>query len=234
MDWVEVSKSKNLEAVREALSELNVNERDDRGRTPLMLFLTNRMPVEAIELLIHQGADLEAEDKLGDTALRKAVKFKQIEAIHKLIEAGAKLDSPRGILATAWNLARGNKDIADLLLGTPGAVRLTLTSEEREVVDGILYEESMKKTCEQISCLDSPVLLHAVVNEYNWDDGPEPMLQAFHNPAILEITMHDMYDLLDGNYWLQKEAVELENSLDGVRWQELALGIKKRLEGADY
>ncbi|MFD1175871.1 DUF4274 domain-containing protein [Paenibacillus puldeungensis] len=234
MNWVEVSKSKNLAVVREAISELDVNERDDRGRTPLMLFLTNRMPVEAIELLIHQGADLEAEDKLGDTALRKAVKFKQKEAMLMLIEAGAKLDSPHGILSTAWNLARGNKEIADLLLGTTGAVRLTLTGQEHEVVDGILYEESMKKMCEQIRCLDSPVLLHAVVNEYNWDDGPEPMLQAFRNPSILDITLHDMYDLLDGNYWLQKEATELENRLYGVHWLELALGIKKRLEGADY
>lgn len=100
MNWKEVSKTKNLEVVRKAVAELDVNERDDRGRTPLMLFLTNRMPIQAIQLLIEQGADLEAEDKLGDTALKKAVKFKQTDAILKLVEAGAKLDSPRGILAS--------------------------------------------------------------------------------------------------------------------------------------
>ncbi|WP_195575116.1 hypothetical protein [Paenibacillus sp. 1001270B_150601_E10] len=43
--------------------------------------------------MIEQGADLEAEDKLGDTALKKAVKFKQIDAKMKHIHAGAKLDS---------------------------------------------------------------------------------------------------------------------------------------------
>ncbi|WP_338114621.1 ankyrin repeat domain-containing protein [Paenibacillus faecis] len=167
MNWNEVSRTKDLETVRNAAAELDVNERDDRGRTPLMLFLTHRMPVEAIEVLLNAGADLEAEDRLGDTALKKAVKFKQKEAIRKLLEAGAKLNSPGGILATAWNAARGNKEIADMLLGTAGAVRLTLTPQEQEVVDDILYEESGKDMCDKIRRLDSPVLLHAVVNGYN-------------------------------------------------------------------
>ena len=37
MEWTEVSKSKDLEVVREAISKLDVNERDARERTPLML-----------------------------------------------------------------------------------------------------------------------------------------------------------------------------------------------------
>ena len=83
MNWKEVSisKTKDLEMVQKAVAEQDVNEPDERGRTPLMLFLTNRMPIQAIELLIEKGAELEAEDKLGDTALKKAVKFKQPEAI---------------------------------------------------------------------------------------------------------------------------------------------------------
>lgn len=76
-------------------------------------FLTNRMPVQAIEILIEHGAELEAQDKLGETPLKKAVKFKQVDAILMLIEAGAELDSPLGILATAWNAARTDKKLAD-------------------------------------------------------------------------------------------------------------------------
>ncbi|WP_334074930.1 DUF4274 domain-containing protein [Paenibacillus sp. A14] len=230
MNWNEVSRTKDLDTVRNAAAELDVNERDDRGRTPLMLFLTNRMPIEAIGVLLDAGADLEAEDKLGDTALKKAVKFKQKEAIRKLLETGAKLDSPKGILATAWNAARGNKEIADLLLGTAGAVRLTLTPQEQEVVDDILYEESGKDMCDKIRRLDSPVLLHAVVDGYNWDDGPEPMLCAFGNPAIPEITLFDMYELLDGDYWLEKDESELAESLEGELWRELALKLRQRLK----
>ena len=54
MNWKEVSKTDDLSLVQKAVTELDVNERDERGRTPLMLFLTNRMPVEAIEILMEQ------------------------------------------------------------------------------------------------------------------------------------------------------------------------------------
>lgn len=230
MNWAEVSKTKDLEAVRTAVAELDLNERDERGRTPLMLFLTNRMPLQAIELLIRQGADLEVEDILGDTALKKAVKFKQKEAIVKLLEAGVKLDSPQGILATAWNAARGSKEIADMLLETKGSVRLSLTPEEDDVLDDILYDESQESVCDKIRCLNSPVLLHAVVNGYNWDDGPGPMFCAFHNSALQEITMLDMYELLDGDYWLEQDDPALDGTTESQRWKELAAALKERLE----
>lgn len=102
MNWTEVSKTKDLEAVRTAVAELDLNERDERGRTPLMLLLTNRMPVDAIELLISKGADLEAEDKLGDTALKKAVKFKQKDAIVKS-RGQAGFARRRSVETTSWS-----------------------------------------------------------------------------------------------------------------------------------
>ncbi|GIO29424.1 MULTISPECIES: ankyrin repeat domain-containing protein [Paenibacillus] len=146
MNWNEVGKSKDVDSVRLAAERLDPNERDARGRTPLMLCITNRMPAEGIRLLLEKGADLEAEDKLGDTALKKAVKFKQTETVKLLLEFGAKLDSPHGILGTAWNAARLDETMADLLLNTKGAVRLTLDKQEREIVDGILCLESAGKS----------------------------------------------------------------------------------------
>ncbi|QTD41522.1 DUF4274 domain-containing protein [Sporosarcina sp. Te-1] len=227
MNWKEVSKTDDLSLVQKATAELDVNERDERRRTPLMLFLTNRMPINAIEILIEHGADLEALDKLGDTPLKKAVKFKQVDAISKLIDAGAKLDSPQGILATAWNAARIDKKLADLLLETKGAVRLTLKPEEQEVVDEVLYEESPYKKCETIKLLNSPEILHAIVNEYNWDDGPEPMLSVFHNPATPEITLLDMYELVEGDYWMDRDDLITEEE---KRFKELAVALNERLE----
>ncbi len=106
MEWAKVCKTKDIERVREAVSKLDVNERDVRGRTPLMLFLTNRMPLEAIKLLLAQNIDLEVRDKLGDTALKKAVKFKQAEVLSLLLAEGVDLQAPEGITATAWYAAR--------------------------------------------------------------------------------------------------------------------------------
>ena len=228
MNWQEISKSKNAEQVREAVTTLDVNETDERGRTPLMLLLTHRMPIEGIRCVLQQNPDLEVADKLGDTALKKAVKFKQEEAIRLLIEHGARLDSPMGIAGTAWYASRNHPKIADLLLETPGAVRLTLTDEEKERVDAILYEESMDEVITRIRQLDSDVLLQAVVDGYNWDDGPEPMVAVFEHPACAEITMLDMYELMEAEYWLDMDDEEASSHMDGATYRRLALLIKEK------
>lgn len=230
MNWKDVSKSTDMQVILRALEELDIEERDERGRTPLMLLLTNRAPIQAIASLIERGADLEAEDKLGDTALKKAVKFKQIDALKKLIDAGAKLDSRHGILATAWHAARYDSKLADLLLDTEGAVRLTLTAREQAIVDEILYEESIGEMCRKIQQLESSVILHAIVNGYNWDDGPEPMLCAFHNPNIQEISLLDMFELLEGDYWLSKDTSELHQDAEDLQWKALAAALDDRLQ----
>lgn len=229
MDWAEVSKSKDMEIVRTAVHHLDPNERDSRGRTPIMLFVTNRMPLEGIKLLLERNVDLEAEDKLGDTVLKKAVKFKQVEVIKLLLEYEVELNSPKGILATAWNAARMNNAIADLLLNTKGAIRLTLDAEEQREVDYILYEESQEKMCSMISDISSPVLLHAIVNGYNWDDGPVPMIAALENLACEEITLLDMYELMEGDYWLEQDEEELSNSSWKVCWRRLAEKLTEKI-----
>jgi len=73
---------------------------------------------------LERNVELEAVDKLGDTVLKKAVKFKQVEVIKLLLEYGVELNSPKGILATAWSAARINDVIADLLLNTKGAIHI--------------------------------------------------------------------------------------------------------------
>lgn len=222
MNWLEISKSKDVEQACAAVHRLDINERDERGRTPLMLFLTYRMPPEAIKCLLEQQADMDAEDKLGDTALKKAVKFKQIEAIQLMLEHGVELDSTYGIQATAWNAARRDPAIADMLLGTTGSVRLRLTQAEQAIVDDILYEESSERAAAKIRDLDSAVLLHAVVDGYNWDDSPEPMLAACEHPACAEITLLDMVDLPDADYWLEMDEDEVNQSEDGPGYRRLA------------
>ena len=229
MGWAEVSKSNNLEMVRDAVNKLDVNERDARGRTPLMLFITNRMTTEGIELLLAQNIDLEVQDRLGDTALKKAVKFKQKEVISLLLTRGVPLQDPEGMTATAWYAARAHSEIADLLLDTPGAIRLTLNSEEQRQVDTILYEKNLNKMCQHISEVSSSIILHAIVNRYNWDDGPEPMIAAFNNPVCTVITFMEIFELMEGDYWLAQTEDELEGSPWKQPWREMAEKLKVKL-----
>lgn len=205
MDWISIAKSKDLDQVRGAVSVLDVNELDARGRTPLMLFLTYRMPAEGIEILIEQGAELDAKDKLGDSVLNKAIKFKQKEAITLLLEHGVQLHSAQGITSTPWYFARGDHEIADMLLATEGSVRSKLTVQEQEAVDEILYEENLSIICNKVKNISSAEILHAYVNGFNWDDDLAPMEVVAANPACMEVTLHDMYELLDGEMWLDMD-----------------------------
>lgn len=195
-----------MEQLRQAVQTLDINQQDERGRTPLMLLITNRSSLDAIQLLLEQQPDLERKDKLGHNALKKAIKFKQTAVITALIQAGVQLDSEQGILATPWNFARQHHpDIADMLLDTLGSVRSVLLEQEEQQLDAILYEEDIAVTYRKIEQLDSSVILHAVVNQYNWDDSPEPMLAVARHPLCLYITKLDMYELLEADYWLAKE-----------------------------
>lgn len=234
MDWLSISKAKDIVQVREAVGALDVNERDERGRTPLMLFLTYRMPVESVRLLVEHGADIEAEDKLGDSVLKKAIKFKQMEAIELLLAQGVQLNSAGGdITATAWYYARRDPEVADMLLATEGAVRTRLTSQEQLEVDGLLYEENLAVVCEGVKEIQSAEILHAFVNGYNWDDDLAPMELAAENKACMKVTLHDMYELLDGDTWLAMDEEELDKSYEGVRYKQLALLLKAKLAGAE-
>jgi len=67
-----------------------VNVRDGRGMTPLMLAIaTDRQNVDAIRLMIAKGADVNAKNVMGDTALDWAQKNGGIAVIEALKQAGA-------------------------------------------------------------------------------------------------------------------------------------------------
>lgn len=233
-NWSEIARTKNVHAVRTAAGELDVNERDERGRTPLMLFMTYKLPTEAVEILLEKGAELDVTDKLGETALLKAIKFHQEGAVKLLLKYGAQIDSPRGIRDTPWNAAasRGDRALADLLLDTRGAVRLTLTPEEQEELDALLDYEDQEAQIAAVRALDSVVLLHAFVSGYNWDDGAEPMFAVSENPACAEITLLEMYDLADGDYWLQLREDEVADNEERSRFRKLAEKLRAKLQAA--
>ncbi len=209
MNWKELCRSGTLEQLQLALQQSDVNERDERGRTPLMLCITNKRPVDQLAMLIEHGADLEAKDKLGETALFKSVKFKQYAGLQLLVEAGAELDHAQGLPHTAWYEAhrRGDITAAELLGNTPGAIRLQLTDEEQAIVDQVIYEESVEAACEVIRHIQT----------------------VAQHPLCQWVTHYLMFELLEGEYWLGMEQEEIDNRLDGRHWYELAVLLKQKL-----
>ena len=77
-------KNNSIENIKFNLED--INKIDRMGRTPLIYAIVQRKTRDMIETIIKYGANLELRDKLGDTALKKAIKFKRIDVVELLIE----------------------------------------------------------------------------------------------------------------------------------------------------
>ena len=181
----------------------DVDERDRFGRTPLLQAVLLKCH-EIAEFLISRGADLNAVDKAGASALDRAVRTADLEMLNILVKAGAALGSCEDLRHTAWYSAIGKPEIADALMDTPGAIRVRLTAEEREIVESVLYAEA--STEDSLSVLASPELLHGFVARYNWDDGPQLMLAAVKSPMCSEATALLIYDRADPEHFEQYDS----------------------------
>ncbi|NFE85363.1 MULTISPECIES: ankyrin repeat domain-containing protein [Clostridium] len=177
----------------------DIDKKDSRGRTPLINSIVQRKAIDVIESIIMAGANLELIDKLGDTALKKAIKFKRIDVVELLIKHGVNIQS-ENIENSPWFFARKNKKIADILLGTKGAIRLTLSRDEEDTLEELLYNEDIDEICSKIENLDSPEILHAFILEFNYDDEWLPIVSVLKNDNCKEITAIEIIELLtDGN-----------------------------------
>ncbi|MEW4371155.1 DUF4274 domain-containing protein [Paenibacillus kandeliae] len=112
---------------------------------------------------------------------------------------------------------------------TTGAVRLELTEDEQKAVDAVVYQESVAAACEAASRLNNSAMLHVAAEQYNWDDGPAPMLIIADHPQCAWITWYTMYGLLDGDYWLAMDENTLTQYDEGTQSKELALLLQGKL-----
>ena len=99
------------------LSGVNVNHYDADGNTVLMAFVAQlpedddyKVPVEILKLLIKHGADVNARNRRGETALHIAVRRGRKLAMRTLVENGANVHvrdaAGRGLLDVADEMAR--------------------------------------------------------------------------------------------------------------------------------
>ncbi|OAA87559.1 DUF4274 domain-containing protein [Clostridium coskatii] len=216
MNIFEAIKSKSLDQLKEVIAKNNINSKDQYGRTPLHYAIVQKAPIELFKELIDCGADINIEDKSHETVIYKAIKFENKQAIQILIDNGVELNHPLGIKYTPWFSARHLPEIADLMLKTQGAVRLTLTKEEKDIIDKLLYldEKNLEHNLER---LNTPELLHAFVLNFNWDDDITPIDKILHNSLCKEITAIEMFELADGHYWLEHPNVKYKDDEQYVK-----------------
>ncbi len=177
------------------------------GYTPLIYAIVKKVDIGMIKALLSMQPDLEQTDKMGDTALKKAIKFQNADCVQLLLENGANI-AYENIKDSPWYLASQiSTEIADLLLQTKCAIRLTLQETEQEILDDLLYEEDMVLLCDKIKHLQSTEILYAFMCGFNYDDDTEPLWQVLQNPYCTEtvvVALLDMFSDGDVREILQK------------------------------
>lgn len=196
-------KSQNLEEIKNILNFQNINIQDKRGRTPLIYTITQKSSIEIFDFLLEFGADPNIKDRLGDNVLLKAIRFKRTDIIKKLLDKGIELNSEKGITHTPWFKARKTSGIADLLIETKGAVRLTLTKIEEEKIKKLLYKD--KLTMKDLEDLNSPELIHAYILNFNWDDDVELIIKLVDREKFKEITAIEIIENIGDCYFTDYE-----------------------------
>jgi ankyrin repeat protein len=94
-----------------------VNQRDDKGRTPIDLAVSRSSP-EVVELLIQRGADINKRDEVyGSTPLRQVVARDRKEIAEVLLRHGVDIAMKNNAGETAYELAvgLGRTEIAEML-----------------------------------------------------------------------------------------------------------------------
>lgn len=100
----------------------NVNEKDRRGETPLILAMENEASLEIISALVEAGADVNEKNSWGETPLILAAKKDNApKVIAFLIEAGADTNArdqygKRAFDHAQYSLSRQNDPNDDLSL----------------------------------------------------------------------------------------------------------------------
>lgn len=131
-----------LQAIR-AGADVNACD-EDTGNTALMKAVASAN-VEVSRILLENGADPNARNKKGETALMAAVKCcsRDENTVRLLIEKGADLNLPDGTGSSPLHIAarRGDGELVDVLL-TAGAASWIANSRGMMPIDLALYKKT--------------------------------------------------------------------------------------------
>lgn len=94
MKLYEIVLNNNIDEVKKALSDCDINEQEETTGFTALHYCAQNQYVDIAKLLIDKGADVNIQDKYGNTPLFKAVFFSEgkTEMIKLLVENGADPD----------------------------------------------------------------------------------------------------------------------------------------------
>lgn len=117
MDIFEAARTNNVALISKCVADGQLNARDGRGSTPLIIAAYYDHS-EAVDFLLKAGAKTELKDNLGHTALMGASFKGHTEIVKLLLKKGASVstETDNGATALTYAATFGRNDIIDLLL----------------------------------------------------------------------------------------------------------------------
>jgi ankyrin repeat protein len=142
MDIFEACRTNNIEELKNALQTIDVNVKDGRGSTPLII-ATYYNSLDAVKNLLEAGADTELKDGMGNTALMGVCFKGYTETAKLLLEHGADVAATNGSNNTALTFAAmfGHNELIKLLLAN-GADPLFKDKLDKSPVDYALEKKN--------------------------------------------------------------------------------------------
>lgn len=120
MEFFELIRTGNTEEIKRKLKEdpSLAEEKDPKGFSPLVL-ATYHGQTEITEILIHSGADINAQDAAGNTALMGVCFKGHPEIADLLIKKGADIDvqNHNGATALIYAVTFNQQKIVEMLVG---------------------------------------------------------------------------------------------------------------------
>ena len=112
------ARTNNVKLAEELIDKkVDINQKDDRGYTPLILATYNQSP-DVAKLLLQHGADTESADPTGRTALMGASFQGDDQCVAILLDNGAKINSGdvNGATALMYAVEFGRTSVVKLLI----------------------------------------------------------------------------------------------------------------------
>jgi hypothetical protein len=104
--------------------------------------------------------------------------------------------------------------------GIPMPVRQELKEEEIRWLKHLFYEADMQEMIREAETCEDPLILHAIADNYNWDDGFEVPTAIMRNPNCDLGTALMLFDLSEGWELLAQPEPDLEDwRREGSDWE---------------